>query len=40
MIIPINPIKTGGGVFHQAQMFFANNFGRNKGTLSKLGDSS
>ena len=35
----LNPVRT-GGVFHQAQGFFANNFGSNKGTQSKLGDFS
>ena len=39
----LNPIRTGpgggGGVFHQFRGF-ANNFGSNKGTQSKLGDFS
>ena len=39
----LNPIRTGGGgggrgCFPPGSMFFANNFGSNKGTQSKLSD--
>ena len=37
-MLSVNPLRTGGGVFHQARGFFANNFGSNKGTHSKLGE--
>ena len=39
----VNPIRTGGeggGVFSNRFEIFANNFGSNKGTLSKLSDFS
>ena len=39
--IEFNPIKTGGrDVFHQVRGFFANNFGTNTCTQSKLYDFS
>ena len=34
----INPIRTGGRVFSPGSRFFANNFGSNTGTQSKLSD--
>ena len=37
--IYINPIRTGGGIFHQFR-FFPNNFGSNKGAQSKFTDLS
>ena len=36
----LNPIRTGRGCFPPGSRFFANNFGSNKGTQSKLSDFS